>query len=228
MTTFSKKAALHYGWSIFKKRPWFFVLVTAIFLGISVLAESLTKIDFVEDNVILAVLFFVLTTVLTWWVYLGYLRITLQAPNTETLSYKMLFAETGHTLGNYIVAVVLFGIIVLAGLILLIIPGIILAIMLYFFVYVLLDKNMRPIDTLKESKRLTKGHRWNLFWFAIIVALLNILGAVVVFVGLLVTLPVTLLATVYVYRELERHLGLEPAHSVSPTVPEPHLAPMAQ
>lgn len=50
---------------------------------------------------------------------------------------------------------------------------------------------------------MTKGHKGWLFGFAIVLGLLNIAGFLAFGVGLLFTIPITIMAQIYVYRQLE-------------------------
>ncbi|MCB6575032.1 hypothetical protein LI165_13470, partial [Phascolarctobacterium faecium] len=76
-------------------------------------------------------------------------------------------------------------------LVLVIVPGIIAATMLLFVKFVVVDRKMSPIDAMKESARITKGHRVTLFLFVLAIAVINIIGAILLVVPLLVTIPVS-------------------------------------
>ena len=91
---------------------------------------------------------------------------------------------------------------VAVGLILLIIPGIYLAIKYQFFSFLIVDKNMGIMESFKKSEEMTQGVKMNLLLFSLALAGINILGALVFLVGLIVTIPTTVMATVYVYRKL--------------------------
>ena len=88
------------------------------------------------------------------------------------------------------------------GLILLIVPGMIAAYMFFFTGYLIVDRNRGPIEAMQESRALTDGYKLDLFIFSLGLGLVNLAGALCVVVGLLVSMPVTLMATVYVYRRL--------------------------
>ena len=49
---------------------------------------------------------------------------------------------------------------------------------------------------------MTKNHVWELFVLLFVLALINLAGSLVAFVGLLVTVPVAMMAAVSVYRKL--------------------------
>jgi hypothetical protein len=61
------------------------------------------------------------------------------------------------------------------------------------------------VKSLRTSARLTKGHKWWLVGFSITLGLLNILGAILLLVGLLITIPVTAFAFAHVYVKLHEH-----------------------
>jgi uncharacterized membrane protein len=103
---------------------------------------------------------------------------------------------------NYFLASIAQGLIVLVGFILLIIPGIFFAIRLQYTCYLVIDKNLGPIEAIKTSWRITKQNAWNLFFFEIILALINILGVLLLLVGLFITVPLGMLANTFVYRKL--------------------------
>jgi len=88
---------------------------------------------------------------------------------------------------NYIIASILYGLMVIVGLIFLIVPGIYLAIKHQFYTYLIVDKGMGPIEAIKESGRITKGALWNLLGFVIIVTLLGA-GGWIVGLGLMMAL----------------------------------------
>lgn len=67
---------------------------------------------------------------------------------------------------NALVAVILQGLIIIAGCFLFVIPGIIFAYMFSLVPFIIADdtkQNLSAIDILKESARLMKGRKWKLF-----------------------------------------------------------------
>jgi len=73
--------------------------------------------------------------------------------------------------------------------------------------FLVIDKGLGPVASLKESWRITKGSKWELFILIIVLAVLNLLGAIALLIGLFITIPVTALATVHAYRTLEHKAG---------------------
>ena len=63
------------------------------------------------------------------------------------------------------------------------------------------------VESLGKSKKLTDGVKWHLVLFALAIAALNILGFLALVVGLLVTIPISILAFAHVYLKLKSHHG---------------------
>jgi len=103
---------------------------------------------------------------------------------------------------KYLFGSILYRLIVLGGIILLIIPGIIWAIKFQFFSYFIVDKGLGPIESLKRSSAITRGAKWDLFLFGLLLGLINLLGAICLFIGLFATVPTAMVAMAFVYRKL--------------------------
>lgn len=198
MRSFSKKEALKFGWERFKERPFFlvglFILTTVISAITGFVAEEITT---GAVGVVVNLLDFAVQIILG----MGMTLIMLRIYDKVDTDYTDL-VEPLHLFWKYLVMTVLVLIVVLFGFVLFIIPGIIAGIALSFASYLIIDRNMGPIEAMKESMHITNGHRWNLFLFGLTIFLFNILGALFFGVGLLITIPISALATVHVYRWL--------------------------
>ena len=139
--------------------------------------------------------------VLQMAVSLGLIGVALKLYDRKKVVYKNLF-DYFRLIIPYFIGSFIYGAIVVVGFILLIIPGIIWAIKFRYFQYFMVDKNMGPIDALKASAKITKGVKWKLLGFGIVLGLINICGALLLLVGLLFTVPLSIMAEVYVYRKL--------------------------
>lgn len=134
-------------------------------------------------------------------VSLGIIGVALKIYDRKKAAYSDLFKYSRLIL-PYAVSSIAYSLIVVAGLILLIVPGIIWAIKFQYFSYFMVDRGMGPIDALKASAKITKGVKSKLFFFQLIVGLINIVGVLFFLVGLFITIPTTLMAETYVYRKL--------------------------
>ena len=211
MNTLSPTGVVREAWEIFKKRPWFLmgaVLLSGIIMNvISQVATSIGQ----NSGDVGAFAAFIVSFAVSSLYGLGLIAFFLKAHDDVT-SVKLM--DLWHPVGfwRYVGATIALMIIVGLGFVLLIVPGIILAVMLYFTTYLVVDKGMGPIDALKESARITKGNRWNLFLLMLLSIVIVLLGVICFFVGIFVAIPVTLLAIVIAYRKLESAAGaLSPA-----------------
>ena len=199
---FSGSACIAAGWRIFKERPWFFigVILLVAIIGWAIGAGTGSFGTEGAAAILGALINFILNTLLG----IGITAFMLKAHDSPR---EAGVSDLWHPRSflPYLAATILNGLIVVIGLVLLIVPGIILALMLIFTPYIVVDRELGPIKALKESARMTKGHWWELFILLVLVLLLNIVGAVALLVGLLVTIPTTSLAIVHAYRTLSKN-----------------------
>lgn len=86
--------------------------------------------------------------------------------------------------------------------VLIMVPITILGVRFQFFSYFIVDKGYGPIKALKNSAKITKGHVKNLFLLVFILQGINFIGAAAFVIGLFITVPLTIVATSFVYRKL--------------------------
>lgn len=217
MQTFSKKEAISYGWETFKTRwPFFVGLIVFLFVVDMLFGIASSTL---EDQAIPFAFAELLRSLISWILALGLVDIMLRTYDKRETEFYDLFKRT-DVFFNYILASILYGLIILGGLILLIVPGIIWAIKYQFYIYSITDKGLGPWESLKESGKITNGHKWNLFVFMILIALINFGGVLALGLGLLVTIPLSALATTWVYRWLEfnsKALGAPAETDLAPT-----------
>ena len=80
----------------------------------------------------------------------------------------------------------------------------------FFGYFILEDRNAGPVEAFKKSWDMTDNHMWKLIGFLGIALLLNIIGVTLLMLGLLFTIPMTMIATALIYKRWTR------AKSVSP------------
>ncbi|MEK7502148.1 MAG: hypothetical protein AAB609_01320 [Patescibacteria group bacterium] len=134
-------------------------------------------------------------------VQVGFTKIILDLHDGKPLNFSHLYTLYPLAL-RFLGASILYGFIVAVGFILLIIPGVIWALKFQFYSFLIVDKNIGIMDSLKKSSAMTEGIKMNLFLFAFLLVVINIAGALALIIGLFVTIPTTIMATVYVYRKL--------------------------
>lgn len=111
-----------------------------------------------------------------------------------------IFLGTGVVTGTFVIVGVSLLVLALA----ITLVTVLVMVMCVFAPYLALESDATGwsagLDALKKSMNLTKGHRVEIAWFMAAMILVNILGFIALFVGLVVTVPVTMFAMVHLYR----------------------------
>jgi uncharacterized membrane protein len=105
------------------------------------------------------------------------------------------------------------------GTLLLVVPGVLWALQFGFAAMLTLDKNLDPLGALRESSRVTRGRRGPLFVFVLACIGANVLGLIALGIGLLVTIPTTLIAAVHFLRALQQRAGADLPSTPMPSMP---------
>jgi uncharacterized membrane protein len=103
---------------------------------------------------------------------------------------------------EFLVAQLIYWIMVLAGLVLLVVPGVYLGVRYAFFGFPLVAGDSHLIASFQRSAHLTQDARMHLLIFFLFLILLNALGASLLGLGLLITVPLSALMLASVYRQL--------------------------
>jgi hypothetical protein len=135
---------------------------------------------------------------------LGAVRYGHRLLNGEKPPISDLFSQ-GDKLLSGIGASILYFLMVIVGLLLLIIPGIIVALRFGLFQQAIVEKQLGAIDALKYSWNLTRENGLSLFCLYFLCFLIVIAGILAILVGLLWALPTVWLAGLIAFRYL--HCG---------------------
>ncbi len=192
--------AVQFGWDITKSNIGFFIgllIVAGLIQYVPDIVATIIEADAPVLSISIQIASFVLSVIIG----MGLIKICLRFCDGEKGEFSDLFS-CYPLFFKYLVGSILYGLIVAVGLILLIIPGIIWAIKFQFFDYLIVDKGLGPIDALEKSSKITRGVKWDLFLFAILLGIINLMGFLCLLVGLFVTIPITMVAMAFVYREL--------------------------
>ena len=102
---------------------------------------------------------------------------------------------------QFLIAMVIVGVAVSIGTIFFIIPGLVVGALLGASAFLVIERKMDAMSAIKLSLETTKPHLVPLLIFAVVGAVLNGIGSMLV-VGVLVTMPVTMLGYAYLYRQM--------------------------
>ncbi|MFH1856572.1 MAG: hypothetical protein ABH836_05015 [Candidatus Omnitrophota bacterium] len=199
--TFSINEALLFGWNVMKKNIGFFIGILVVVFIASAAPDVIN--NFIKGkapvaiSIIIAVIFWVLQLILG----MGLIKIALKFCGNEKPDFAVLFSGI-PLFFKYLAGVILYVLIVLGGLILLIVPGVIWSIKFQYFPYLIIDKNMGPIEALKKSASITHGAKWDLLGFNVVLAVVNVLGILCLLIGAFAAVPTVMIAYAFVYRKL--------------------------
>lgn len=204
---FSKKEAIKFGFKVAKANITFFLAIGVIWAAFTIISQSIQSSLNGERQFLASFLFSIIMWIINSIISMGVIFITLKFVDNKKPKIKELFYT--KNLFNYIIASIVRTVIIFIGFILLIVPGIIFSIKLQYSEYLIVDKGKDAVDSLKGSWEMTKGVKWNLFLFGILLGLINILGFLALLVGLLVTVPLSMVANAYIYRKLLSQVHLK-------------------
>lgn len=202
--TFSVGDAVSFGWYAMKNNLGFFIPAVLILWAAGAIPGGLQSLNYYMSTVAAAVwagIFGLVSFVVGIFVNMAQIRIGLRFADGDVADFPDLLADYRKFL-DVLVGSILYGLLVFAGLILLIIPGIYWAVRYQFFGYLILDQEYGPVDAIKRSGELTRGVWWNLFAFWLTMLGIWILGFLACCVGVLFAMPVIIVAIAYVYRTL--------------------------
>lgn len=196
MVSWKNKDLVKFGWNKAKENFWPLVSFVFIVYVAGALADEI-HIGFLV-NILTS---FVMTSV--------FLRIA----KGEKFDFKKIFQDlSGPKILHYLIATIIMAVFVVLGFALLIVPGIIVATMLVFTTYVLIEerkdmpwKSTKFWQAIKTSYHMTKGHKWKIFTLFLVLLGINILGFLALVVGLLFTIPLSGIAMATLYDKLKNH-----------------------
>jgi uncharacterized membrane protein len=230
--SFSRDEALRFGWNTMKANLGFFIVLLLIMFMISAIPNAINSFlqtatkgsEGVSGISALTVMFTTILSiasqVISFIMQIGVLKISLKFYDGEKPDFSELFKHY-RLFWRFLGASLLVGLIVLAGFILFIVPGIIWAIRYSFVNYLIVDKNFGIMESLHKSREMTDGKKGDLFVFFIVLLLINILGVICLGVGLFATIPTSMLAFAFVYRQLL--VQVEPAAAGSSPMITPQV-----
>jgi uncharacterized membrane protein len=142
-----------------------------------------------------------MTLLLVCLFLMGYLKNCLQTLDGEEPQFSA-YGQVSRKLLRFLIAYLLFGIMLSIGLALLVIPGVYLGLRLQFFYASMVDEDTGVIESFRRSWEITKGCTIKLFVLMLIMTLIYFAGFAVLFIGIFVAIPFTTLMYAYTYRKL--------------------------
>lgn len=199
MNTFSIRDAFKKGWEIFKSNKRVLIASTFVIMVAGAFSKEEDRM-FVEAG-LSAVLIALAILVVNVILQIGWIKLLLKLIDGDVTTVRELINHS-RLFWRYAFAYVALGLLAAIGFLLLIIPGF-YVILTYGFVPILvIDEHMKVGDAFRKSKELSRGRRFKLLGLMIAMGVANAFGVLALFVGLFVSIPVSMLAYLSVYRKL--------------------------
>jgi hypothetical protein len=197
-------AALGYGWKKFRENTGPFVILM-LAVAAAALLVSLIQAIITPDNggfiafvwsMGVSVLAYVAMAIVQAGVWRASLGVTQgRAPEVTQLT------ETGN-IGPFIITNLLVGLGFFVGLVLCVIPGIIWLVLTAYAPLIALDRGTDPVTAIRTSIDWVRGNLGQVLPILVVCYIVYVAGAFLCLIGLLVTVPVALVAITYSYRAL--------------------------
>lgn len=211
--------AFSFGWEIIKKH-WLFLLQISIVSFLVTLPLSIVDTFWNETSyfktlpeIFLYIVFVIFYWVLSLTLMYNTFKINLDILHERSLNFKDLFSYPTETTIRYFAASFIYGVLVFAGLICFIIPGIYFAIKYMFTTTLIVDKGMPVFKAAEKSAEMVKGEMWQIFAFELVLLLsflaMIIIGLLCLLVGVIpaafIAGWIATFANLYIYRKLSVH-----------------------
>jgi uncharacterized membrane protein len=192
--------AISFGWDAAKRNVGFFMIVFIIWLvasGIPSGVQSATK----ETAPFLSFVFGLAALVVGQVLWIGLTRISLKFADGEKPEIADLWTHY-PLFWKFLLTGLLYALVVAAGLLLLIVPGVIWAVRFSQYTFLVVDRGLSPVEALRTSAEITQGSRWALFLLFLVFSVVVFLGALAFGIGLLWAVPTVIVASGFVFRRL--------------------------
>lgn len=148
------------------------------------------------------IVFAIINQTVALYLNLGMTRIWLNLVSGKQATVGMIFGEGGKLL-TAILASILFGLAVGLGFLLLIVPGIYIALRYGQYMAAIVDKNLGVMDSLSYSSSITTNNRMPVFLLWLLSFLVIIAGFLALCVGVFVAMPIVWLAAMVAFRWMQ-------------------------
>lgn len=180
---------LREGWEIFKSRAGEFVAYTLIVALVTGVLSGKGGILSLAVSLVTAPL------------YAGYFVYVFMIFEGREVRFSDFFRGFNYFL-PLVLAGFVAGFLVLLGLLLLVIPGVYLAVGYFFVTMLIVDYGMDFWQAMETSRKIVTKNWFSVFVFTLVLFALNLLGGLLLFVGLLVTVPLSFCAAAIAYRDI--------------------------
>ena len=187
------------GWETFKKNPGGFVGFTLVVFLINVAVAKINQSASPVGTLI--------SLLVSGPLNAGFLIVAFKLLKNRATTFGDFFRGFNNFLPLFLVSLV-SSVMIGIGFVLLLLPGIYLAVAYTFALPLVLEKKMNFWDAMEFSRKLISKNWFSFFGFAFVLVLVNLAGGLLLGFGLLVTIPLTICAIAAAYADI---VGLPPS-----------------
>lgn len=186
-------------WKYTKSQIW---VLVGLFIGYFILSLIITLFGMpAQGSIVGQIIVNLISAIIGCAFMLGYVKNMFQTLDSEEPQFSA-YGQQSRKIFTYLIASILYGIAVMIGTILLIIPGIYLAIRLQFFTAFIVEEDCGIMESLQKSWNLTSGQIMPLFMLFLAMIGIAIVGCILFFVGLFIAAPLIYMMQCYTFRKL--------------------------
>lgn len=191
--TVNRREYLSRGWEMFKENAGGFIGFSALVVFINILLQFVPMVGFLVRMAIYAPLLG------------GFYIVAFKMQKKQKAEFADFFKGFNYFL-PLLLAGLLTGFFTMVGLFLLVIPGIYLGVSYIFTLLLIVDREIDFWQAMELSRKFVTKNWFSVFLFLLILFLINIGGALLFGIGLLVTIPLTFCALAVAYDDM---IGIE-------------------
>lgn len=180
---------LREGWELFKQYPGAFIGFALVFFLIQGVLGSLPKVGWL------------ITLVSSAPLHVGFYIVCAKLLQRQTPVFQDFFTGFQFFLPLLLLTVV-SSILIILGLVLLVLPGIFLMVCYLFASMIVIDRGLDFWPAMELSRRTVQTQWFGFFVFLLLLLLINLGGALLLGIGLLVSLPVSACAVAAAYADI--------------------------
>ena len=132
------------------------------------------------------------------WLSIGIYQFALKVVRGQTAGVGDLFGG-GRYFWRALLCSFVLGLAILGGLLLCIVPGFIVILMFWPFLYVLVDRDLPGLQSLSQAAKITSGNKWALFGLMLVCGFINLCGLLALGVGMFISVPYVVVVTTLAY-----------------------------
>ncbi|MFC4374315.1 hypothetical protein ACFO5K_09390 [Nocardia halotolerans] len=219
--------ALGYAWDKFKNNAvvWVAIVLIAFLIQVAlnlIFGQGNTTDTDYDDGVsfgfgIWQFIGTVVSTIVGYLISAAFVRGALHEIDGRKPTFGDFFQFT--KVGAVILAGLLVGLATGIGLLLCILPGIVIAFFTWWTMQFVIDRDQDPVSAIKSSFSAISSNAGPLLLLALALFGINVVGALLCGIGLLVTIPLTIIASTYAYRLVVGGTVVDDAGTAEPGYP---------